>query len=86
MRIKAQKVPLSTESPEDTLARFCYHFPQYTFAEARKLPYKRIRNMLKIARKEQARMMYELVQVIAAPHTNKGKGVGALSKYYRDLL
>lgn len=84
--IKAKKIPRKTLLPEDLLAKFCYHFPQYKFHEARKLPYKRIIQMLKIAQKEHAIKMLDLVQIVAAPHTNKGKGVSSLISAFQQIL
>lgn len=69
--IKVQKIPKKRFDPEDLLALFCYHFPQYTFSQARKLPYKRIRQMLKVVKKEHARQMIDLLQVVSAPHGGK---------------
>lgn len=84
--IKAQKVPKSEISVNDLLARFCYSFPQYTFAQAQRLPYRRVVQMLKVARKEEARKMYELMQVVAAPHSRKGSGIKKVLEYYKGIM
>lgn len=84
--IRAQKIPRKTESAEDTLARFCFYFQQYTYEEARKLPFKRVLKLLKIARRERARQMYELTQIASAPHTDKGAGVKKMLKYFQDQI
>lgn len=75
--IKVQKIPKPEAelNPDDLLASFCYYFPQYTFDQARKLPYKRIKKMLRVVRKEQAKHMLDLLEVVVAPHTKNGKGI-----------
>lgn len=87
--VTAQKVPKKQSSQSDLLdglALFCYKFPQYTFAEARKMPYKRILHMLKVAKKEDARTMLELVRIVAAPHSKKGKMVQEMIQYYKGII
>lgn len=84
--IQTQKVPKRQVSVDDILARFCYNFPQYTFVQAQRLPYRRIVQMLKIARKEEARKMYELVQIVAAPHSKKGSGIKKVLEYYKEIM
>lgn len=69
--VKVQKIPRKKGQPLDLVAVFCYHFPQYKFAEARKLPYARIKHMLKIANKEHAKKMMDLLAVSMAPHGKK---------------
>jgi len=84
--IKAKKVPSKTESVEDILALFCYHFPQYTFQAARRIPNKRIRQMLRVAKREQAVFLHHLTGIASAPHTKKGSGVKKMLKYFRDII
>lgn len=86
--VKAQKVPKKSYkvSPEDIVARFCYHYPQYTFSEAKKIPYVRIAQMMRIADTEHARRMIDLVHVVSSPHTKNGKGVGEVIKYFQDII
>lgn len=84
--IKAQKIPQQRESSENILARFCYHFPRYSYAEAKQLPYRRIVKMLKVAEIERAKMYYNLVQIASAPHTKRGSGVSKMLKWYKDII
>lgn len=86
MEIKIQKIPKKKISVDDTLATFCYKFPQYTFSQAERLPYKRVLQMLKIARKLDAQRMIELVNIAAAPHTKKGQGVKNIIEYYKGVI
>lgn len=86
--IKTQSVPRNSSkiSVEDVLAEFCFYFPQYKFSEARLMPIKRIRQMLKIARRERSKFYYEFTQIVAAPHTKKGMGYKKiLEKYAREI-
>lgn len=87
--IKAQRLSSVLQdvvSPLQILSVFCYNYPQYTLAEARKLPFKHVQMMLKEARKEQARHYLELTQIAAAPHTKKGQGVKRLVERYKREL
>lgn len=85
MIIKAQKIVEKQEAGEDILARFCYLYPSYTYIEAKKLPYKRILKMIKIARKEQAYEWYNLLRIAVAPHSKKG-ATSNLIKEYRNII
>lgn len=86
MLIQTQKIPKKEVSVDDTLATFCYKFPQYTFSQAERLPYKRVLQMLKIARKLESQRMIELVNISAAPHTKKGQGVKNVIEYYKGII
>lgn len=86
--VKAQKVSpdIKEPTPKDVLARFCYHFPQYTFFKARKMPLKRINQMLKVARQEQAKEWYNLARAIAAPHSKDGKAYKQLMSELKEII
>lgn len=87
MKLKAQKIPRKKTSLDDVIARFCYYFPQYTFADAKKkLPYRRVMQMLRVAEKERAAFLFELTNIAAAPHTKKGQGVKKLLDIYRKIF
>lgn len=87
VRVSAQKIPKAKpDSSEDILARFCYYFPQYKFHEARKLPFARIIQMLKVARKCHAEEMIEMLQITNAPHTKKQAGVKNLLSYFQKII
>jgi len=79
--VKIQKIPHKKEEPEDVLALFCFYFQQYTFSQARKMPYKRIRQMLSVVRREEARKNIELLQIVSAPHGKKGSAKSLLERY-----
>lgn len=84
--IKAKKIPQKKISNDDLLAKFCYHYQQYKYSEAKKLPYKRVIKMLRVAEKEQARFLFELTQIATAPHTKKGAGVKSLLDRYKSMI
>lgn len=73
--IKAQKAPVPEASQEasveDVLATFCFYYQQYSFAEARRLPYVRVQQMLKVAKREHYTKMLDLLQVSIAPTSQK---------------
>ena len=84
--IKVQKVPKKSEPVEDIIARFCCYYPQYKFHEARKLPFMRIKQMLKVWEKDYARKMINLVEIISAPHTKNGSGIRKVIDKYKNIL
>lgn len=63
--IKIQKIPKKEANIDDLLASFCYHFPQYKYNEARQLPYKRVVQMLRVAEKEKAKLLFVLCKGMA---------------------
>lgn len=84
--IKAAKIPTKTESAEDFLSRFCFYYPRYSYNQAKRMPVKRIKEMLKIVEKEQAKFMLNLLSIVTAPKTKKGKGVGKLQSYFKNII
>lgn len=84
--IHVQKIPKKSIHAEEIIARFCYYFPQYTFAQARFMPYKRIKQMLDVVRKEQAQQYAVLTNIIASPHTKRGEGIKKMIKYFNDII
>ena len=85
-RIEVKKRPQKALSVEDILARFCFYFPQYTFQEARKIPYHRVIQMLKVVDRELSMKYLMLTRISAAPHTKKGAGVKKLIKELKDNI
>lgn len=81
---KAAKIPRKETKPEDTLSAFCYYFPQYTYAEARKLPFKQIKFMLKAVRKEQARNMLDFLRVFSGSQSKHG--ASNVLSYFKKIL
>lgn len=88
--ISVQKIPkkqITSNSLDDVIAEFCLKFPQYTFVQAKKnVPFKRIVQMLKVAKKVRAKEMLELTKIIVAPHTKGGKGITDVVEYYKRVL
>jgi len=86
-RIKVQKVPSASKrlSTDEILAQVCYHYPQYNLEEAKRLSYRQVKLLLKTAAQQQAIQMYNLTQIVAAPHTKKGAAVTKLSEHFKKL-
>lgn len=61
-------------------ATVCYYYPQYTLKEASKLSYRDISLLLNTAKRLKASEYLRLLDISAAPHTEKGKGVKELRK------
>lgn len=88
VHVKAKRIPkpLSRFSQSDrVLARLCYYYPQYTFAQARKLPAKRVKLLLEEAVKIKAEDMFQLTNIAAAPKTKKMKGVKDLQAQFKRI-
>lgn len=68
----------------EVIAELCLTYPQYKFHEARKLPYKRVAIMLRVAHREKALQYHTLTQIAYAPHTQKAKAVEVLLKHFKD--
>lgn len=51
-------------SSEEIAELICYYFPSYKYHEARKLPQRRAVRMLKTARRESARILIDIAQII----------------------
>jgi hypothetical protein len=87
-RISVAKLPkkkFSQQEAKHLLATLCYYYPQYTFAAARKLPYKRVTLLIRTAQRMEAMKYYNLTQIAAAPHTKNGKGVQSLLDRFKDM-
>lgn len=83
-RIQVQKPPKPTrkkQHPLDTIAEFCYQFPQYTFEHARLLPIADIKRMLRAARRVNARRDLVMSRIVVSPHTKKGGGVKDVEEF-----
>lgn len=81
---KAQKIPRKIQTSDDVLSIFCYHFPQYKYEEAKKLPYKRVAIMLRTARKERAKYMTDLLRVMTGSRSKKG--TDNVLSYFKDII
>lgn len=87
MRVEVAKVPIDTSksSALNTCATLCYYYPQYTLSAARKLPYKHVKLLLKIAQQHKAIEMMRLTEIAAAPHTKKMVGVKNLIRLFKGM-
>ena len=63
---KVQKIPQKKVTAEHIIALFCYNFQQYTYSQARKIPYRRVMQMLSVAKKEHARKMSDMLSVVSS--------------------
>jgi hypothetical protein len=90
-RIQVAKVsePEKPQKPFDPLrylAEFCRYYPRYSLAEARRLPYKHVRLMMGEARRAEARKLYYLTQIAAAPYSEKREEVTKLMEHFREIM
>lgn len=84
--LRVKRIPKKEAPTEDIISLFCYYYQQYKYHEARRLPFKRLIQMLKVARKEYAKQMFDLTQITSAPHTKKGQGVKKLQDYFKKII
>lgn len=86
--IKAKKVPASdiTITADEILTRFCIQFPQYTLAQAKQLPLKRILFMLKVARKVHAERMIDFLNIMASVQSGKKGNVDTVLSYFKRII
>lgn len=83
--IKVKKVPeRAPPTSQEILATFCFYYQQYTYEQAKQLPYRRISSFLKIARKQQAQKMLDLTRVIAG--ASSSKGLENVLSYFNGIL
>lgn len=88
-RVVAQPVDVgggSLPKKREAWARIAYFYPQYTLKQASELPVRDIRLLLKTAEIIEAERMFNLTQIAAAPHSEKGKGVKQLSNHFRKKM
>lgn len=86
---KSVQEALNNEKPiskRETWARVCYFYPQYTLESVSKLSVRDLKLLLKTADKIEAERNFQMVQIVAAPHTKKGKGVKDLTDHFRKIM
>ena len=84
--IEAKSIPTKKINVKTRLAEFCWYYPQYSLAVARKMPAKDIILMLGVARKKEAEKYLNLINIVAAPHSKKGKDVKKLVDIYKNII
>lgn len=86
--IQVAKAPTQTskESHRRLYAKVCYFYPQYTLAQARRLPARDVALLLSEAARQEAARNHSLTQIVAAPHSEGGEAVGELLEHYGDIM
>jgi hypothetical protein len=84
--IKVKKIPRKEISTGDILGRFIYYYPQYTYRQARLMPYKRIVQLLNVADREYAIRMLDLINIVAAPHSKDNSAINNLISNFKGRL
>jgi len=85
MIVKAEPIPSKGggQKKREVYAEVAYYYPQYTLEEVQNLPARDISLLLQTARRLKAMENFNLVQIVASPHTKKGQGVKKLSDHYK---
>lgn len=73
----------SNDNLKDTIAVFCYYYPQYSFAKAMDLPIKLVRRMLRAVRREQAMNYLELINIARVAQFEKHEPYTELAERYQ---
>lgn len=84
--IKAKPIGSKQTNPQEKreiYSEVAYYYPQYTLEQVQALPARDITLLLKTARRMKAMENFNLLQIVAAPHTKKGQGVKKLSDYFK---
>lgn len=84
--IRAQQIPKKQTSADDIVARFCYLFPQYTFQQAKRLPAKRITQMLAEVERYEAQRFLVLLRIVGSPHTKDASGYKKIEKDLQNII
>jgi hypothetical protein len=87
--VKAKKIPKKPQrfsTADRVLGRLCVYYPQYTFNQAKRMPYKRVLMLLEIAKQVEAERFEVLLGIVVAPHTKKGEGVKKMAKYLEGIV
>lgn len=89
IRVQKPSKPTQNIDFEEVLTRFCIHFPQYTFSQARKVPFARIKKMLIVAEKQYYLRMIDQVEIAMSSLSQKGSqkpfGDSLIEKYKKIL-
>jgi hypothetical protein len=86
-RIQVQAIPQpKAPSVRRQLARLCYFYPQYTLKQAERMSYRDVVLLLNEAARIEAAKNHALLEIVAAPHSEKGKAVQELSKHYQSIM
>ncbi len=72
-------------SNREKWATISYYYPQYTLQEASQLSWRDINLLLKTANRIQAEQNLLLLNMISAPHTEKGKGYTELAQALKKI-
>lgn len=80
--VKVASIPKKKIKPIELLGMFCYYYPQYTLAQARKLPYKTVKQLLDIAHQQKAIEYMHMVYIGSAVRSKDG-GKSLLKQYKR---
>ena len=87
-RVKVQSVTPSGGkglNKRELYATVCWYYPQYTLEQVSKMPARDVRLLLSIARREEAKKNYNLVQIVASPHSKKGENVKKLLEHFEKM-
>lgn len=88
MRVEIAKVPstVKEKSAIETLATLCYYYPQYTLKQARSLPHKQVKLLLKEARIQKAIEWHWLTHIMTAANSGDKASIKTLLKALKDEM
>jgi hypothetical protein len=91
--IKVKKIPRKeprlrgqADQALDIYSEICYYYPAYTIRQARRLPYKHVKTLLRKARQLEALRYHNLTQIAAASRYEKYDGLNDLLTHYQEQM
>lgn len=83
----AQVQKTNKQISDEVCARIAFHYPAYTLAAARKLPYKDVIILDNNIEREQGRFYNVMLQIVTAPNTkDTKKSVTKLVDYFKQMM
>lgn len=82
VEVKQIPKPQSDSGKRELYASVAYSYPQYTLEQIEKMPARDVELLIKVARRMEANKMYNMTQIVAAPHTHKAKAVKKLLDHF----
>ncbi len=84
--LKVKKIPKEKVNPGDLISRICYYYPQYNYTQARRLPYKRVMQLLKVADQERAKFMIDILRIVIVPNSKDKNDAKNLFNEFKERL
>lgn len=85
VRVQVTRVESKKPTKRKLYATICFYYG-YRLDYVQQLPARDLYLLYNTAMREEARKYLNLVDITAAPHTEKGRGVSKLKKHYKGIM